>query len=145
MGTTPATSCCARSPVGSAAAYAPATPSSALVATSSSSCWRASLDRHVHDLASRLLTALHTPVPLAEPVVTISGSVGVALDRGGLSAEQLLAAADLAMYEAKRAGRDRLHWHEPQPPGRRGAVTNPPRCNLVPPAVDVAESADLVV
>jgi diguanylate cyclase (GGDEF)-like protein/PAS domain S-box-containing protein len=44
----------------------------------------------------------------------ITASIGVTfLDRPELSAEQLLIEADTAMYEAKDAGRDRVHHHRP--------------------------------
>jgi diguanylate cyclase (GGDEF)-like protein/PAS domain S-box-containing protein len=49
---------------------------------------------------------------LAEQQLPITASVGVALF-GGLTNVEILAAADLAMYEAKAAGRDRFAVYRP--------------------------------
>jgi diguanylate cyclase (GGDEF)-like protein/PAS domain S-box-containing protein len=62
---------------------------------------------------------LHTAV-LAEHQIAVTASVGVALF-DGLSPREILAAADLAMYEAKEAGRDRVAVYRPianMPPRR---------------------------
>ena len=64
-----------------------------------------------HDLgavADRVLMALRAPFLLPSGAFTISASIGLATADGRTSAEQLLAAADTAMYSAKRAGRDRI-------------------------------------
>ena len=49
---------------------------------------------------------------LAEHQIPVTASVGVALF-DGLTNIEILAAADLAMYEAKEAGRDRFALYRP--------------------------------
>lgn len=59
------------------------------------------------EVAERLRSSLGQAVPLAEGDVHVTASIGVALpDRLDRTAEELLEAADRAMYEAKAAGRD---------------------------------------
>jgi diguanylate cyclase (GGDEF)-like protein len=52
-------------------------------------------------LADRVEAALHRPFSIDGNVVQSAGSVGVAHSGGDASAEDLLARADAAMYEAK--------------------------------------------
>jgi len=60
-------------------------------------------------LARRVLQAARAPVETSGGVVTPSVSIGIALlPRQGGTAEALLLAADRALYEAKRQGRDTL-------------------------------------
>ena len=47
----------------------------------------------------------HSPVA---PVVSISGGVAVLLRTVGMTAQQLIAAADNVLYEAKLLGRNRM-------------------------------------
>ena len=65
--------------------------------------------------AARVLEALRQPVELANGVVVVSASVGMAIstihDRG---VEEFLRKADLAMYDAKRAGKQRARLYEPR-------------------------------
>ena len=65
--------------------------------------------------AARLLEALRQPVELANGVVVVSASVGMAIstihDRG---VEEFLRKADLAMYDAKRSGKRRARLYEPR-------------------------------
>jgi diguanylate cyclase (GGDEF)-like protein len=54
----------------------------------------------------------HPASPLA-PYVTISVGVAALVPSAKASAEQLVAAADRAMYDAKAGGRDRVAWFAP--------------------------------
>jgi len=58
-------------------------------------------------LAKRLLDEVAGPVVLPGGLAVVGASAGVAEARQGAVAEQLLRAADAAMYEAKRAGKGR--------------------------------------
>ncbi len=58
-------------------------------------------------LAARLLEAVQQPLKLGDEQVSPTVSIGAALSAPGLTADQLLARADRAMYEAKAAGGDR--------------------------------------
>lgn len=62
-------------------------------------------------VAQRMLAALTAPIALAAYSVKLGASIGIAAwpDHAG-SVDALLAAADTAMYRAKRAGKNRLHW-----------------------------------
>ena len=54
-------------------------------------------------VARRMLAALDEPVTVAGHRLTVSASVGIAIDRGGLvGVEALMGDADAAMYQAKR-------------------------------------------
>ena len=57
-------------------------------------------------VAKRMLDALRTPADLGGHVVTVRASIGVATARG--PGGDLLRDADLAMYQAKSQGRDRV-------------------------------------
>jgi diguanylate cyclase (GGDEF)-like protein/PAS domain S-box-containing protein len=62
-----------------------------------------------HQTAERLLVAAREPVAVGERVVQVSATIGVSLShpsRG--SADQALREADMAMYQAKEAGRDTI-------------------------------------
>ncbi len=59
-------------------------------------------------VAARVAAALREPVVLGSgDTVTCTSSIGIALSEPGLSAEDLYRHADLALYRAKDAGRDR--------------------------------------
>ena len=60
-------------------------------------------------LCSKLLTELAQPYRLGTETVEVSASAGIACHPGhGREAESLLRAADAALYEAKRAGKNRF-------------------------------------
>jgi diguanylate cyclase (GGDEF)-like protein len=59
-------------------------------------------------VAGRVLAALRRPIAVSGQETRIGASVGVAELAGHDSAEELLADADIAMYEAKRAGKGRV-------------------------------------
>ena len=75
-------------------------------------------ERESRQVAAELLELLRQqPVFVAGRSVRVTASVGVALFEPGrrLDSEGLLASADLAMYEAKEAGRDQLVIHSAAP------------------------------
>lgn len=66
-------------------------------------------------LAERLVATLAQPFELRGAQTTIGASIGVALfPADGLTAEQLLKSADIALYGAKEAGRSTFRFFEPE-------------------------------
>ncbi len=61
----------------------------------------------VHATATRIVAAVQAPVELGTRQATVTASVGVALNRAGDSADDILREADLAMYTAKTTGKGR--------------------------------------
>jgi diguanylate cyclase (GGDEF)-like protein len=61
----------------------------------------------VHATATRIVAAVQAPVGLGAREATVTASVGVALNRAGDSADDILREADLAMYTAKTTGKGR--------------------------------------
>jgi diguanylate cyclase (GGDEF)-like protein len=59
----------------------------------------------VEQVVSRIAAEIAIPIPLADGVLTVSASIGQAIGRDAVSAEDLLDEADRAMYQAKRARR----------------------------------------
>lgn len=71
----------------------------------------------VQRVAERLVSRLARPIDLDGTALRISASVGVARsDHEPTSVESLIRAADIAMYAAKEAGRNRLSWFDPAMP-----------------------------
>jgi diguanylate cyclase (GGDEF)-like protein/PAS domain S-box-containing protein len=65
-------------------------------------------------LGERLVAALSAPIAYGQRTVDVGASVGVALSRvHGTTADDLLRAADLALYEAKANGRGRVAVYSP--------------------------------
>ncbi len=70
------------------------------------------------DVAARILEALDAPFHLEGKEVTCRASIGIATaeispERGRMGAEELLRNADVAMYMAKEAGKNRYQIFEP--------------------------------
>ena len=57
------------------------------------------------ELCARLVGALDIPIPVAEHEVRVGVSIGAAIAADGQDGEAVVAAADGALYGAKRAGR----------------------------------------
>lgn len=65
-------------------------------------------------IAERVLAALRDPFHLPTGMVTVSASIGIAYSRTGReSPDELLRAADSALYRAKNAGKSRYTIYEP--------------------------------
>jgi len=60
----------------------------------------------LESIAARIVTALSAPIATAERVVTIGASVGCALSTGSRTVDEVVGAADAALYRAKAAGRN---------------------------------------
>jgi diguanylate cyclase (GGDEF)-like protein/PAS domain S-box-containing protein len=73
---------------------------------------RGGIDRAI-DVAERLLEALHEPIVVGGDDVVVLASVGVAVAAPGTSTTSLLRDADIAMYEAKRAGKGQIRIFDP--------------------------------
>jgi diguanylate cyclase (GGDEF)-like protein len=71
---------------------------------------------HVDDVlrpASKILRFLSTPFDVAGVTVSVSTSIGIAFYPGdGSDVEELIARADRALYDAKRAGKNRYHFSD---------------------------------
>jgi diguanylate cyclase (GGDEF)-like protein/PAS domain S-box-containing protein len=66
------------------------------------------------DVASKILTQLNAPYQLDHIVYRCSASIGVTLFLAdSVSREELMKQADLAMYRAKEAGRNRVRFFDP--------------------------------
>ncbi len=65
------------------------------------------------EIANRLVQYLQAPITIDGRVLTIGTSVGIAFaDGDGMSAEELLRRADVAMYQAKEMGRSRVALYD---------------------------------
>jgi diguanylate cyclase (GGDEF)-like protein/PAS domain S-box-containing protein len=73
---------------------------------------RGGIDRAI-DVAERLLDGLREPVRLAGHDLAVLASVGVAVAVPGMTTSSLLRDADIAMYEAKRAGKGQIKIFDP--------------------------------
>jgi len=66
------------------------------------------------DVGLRVLAALGRPYPLGSAQHTSTPSIGVALfSNDGLSVDDVLKRADVAMYQAKAAGRNTVRFYDP--------------------------------
>jgi diguanylate cyclase (GGDEF)-like protein/PAS domain S-box-containing protein len=62
----------------------------------------------ITQLAVRILESLRLAVPSGGRSLAAAGSIGIAFDEPGITSEQLLRNADIAMYRAKESGKDRF-------------------------------------
>lgn len=74
----------------------------------------------IETLVDRLVASAARPIAAEDAELEISASIGVASSRdaewpdgAGGTGEQLMNRADIAMYQAKKQGRNRLQWFEP--------------------------------
>ncbi|HEX4213044.1 MAG TPA: sensor domain-containing diguanylate cyclase [Candidatus Dormibacteraeota bacterium] len=72
-------------------------------------------------VAGRVVVSMREPFRVGEAMLAVTASAGLAMVRGGPCADDVLARADAALYEAKRSGRDT--WRrEPGSPDLAGTV-----------------------
>ena len=66
-------------------------------------------------IATNILQTVAMPIPLEGTVVEVTASIGIAQTDGIASSadEQVIHEADIAMYQAKKNGRNRYAWFEP--------------------------------
>jgi diguanylate cyclase (GGDEF)-like protein len=74
--------------------------------------------RDAEKLARQYLSSISEPYEVDGKTFTLSVSIGIALNEISLSSSQLLSRADIAMYEAKRAGKNRICSFEEAAAGR---------------------------
>ncbi|MGO9559471.1 MAG: diguanylate cyclase domain-containing protein, partial [Acidimicrobiales bacterium] len=66
----------------------------------------------VIELTERILAAFREPLTIGATEVSATVSIGVAFDAPGVTSDQLLRNADLAMYAAKERGKNRYEQFE---------------------------------
>ena len=72
-------------------------------------------------LAQKILEQLRLPIPLSGHMLAVSGSLGIAVfPDHGVDSEQLMRAADMAMYAAKAEGRNRYQFYAEDMSARTG-------------------------
>ncbi|MFC3607018.1 bifunctional diguanylate cyclase/phosphodiesterase [Stutzerimonas tarimensis] len=70
--------------------------------------------RQTEALCERLLSAINQAIPVGESEVNVGTSIGVAASpTDGMTREDLLRFADVALYEAKAGGRNQFRFYEP--------------------------------
>lgn len=68
-------------------------------------------------VAERVRRAIGEPLSLYDAVASVGVSIGIACSQGDpVTGSELIQRADQAMYQAKAAGRDRVHFFEPLGP-----------------------------
>ncbi|MDF6045018.1 EAL domain-containing protein [Streptomyces sp. JH14] len=71
-------------------------------------------DYQVHEIADRLRLMLSQPYRIGGGEVRVAASIGVAFAEPAITPTDLMRNADLAMYRAKAAGKDRVELYAPQ-------------------------------
>ena len=84
-----------------------------------------SLD-HLRSVAGKIIEAMHPPFDLADRSIHVTASIGVATSPPSMTWEEVLHAADSAMYEAKAAGSGR-YVILGEEPGMGSAIANDDR------------------
>ncbi|MBS0375878.1 MAG: EAL domain-containing protein [Proteobacteria bacterium] len=70
-------------------------------------------DGEVESLAGTLIDRLDQPFPIGAAQFNVSASIGVAFAASGVGTDALLSRADIAMYHAKSAGKNRFAVFQP--------------------------------
>ncbi|MBM3555079.1 MAG: EAL domain-containing protein [Alphaproteobacteria bacterium] len=75
-------------------------------------CEQAERPESMSVVAERILESLRQPIKIDDAHLVVTASIGVSIGRGAIhSADELLQAADTAMYAAKESGRDCWRFH----------------------------------
>lgn len=77
-------------------------------------CDQRAREYQVHEIADRLRLGLSQPYRIDGNDVRVAASIGVAFAEPGITPTDLMRNADLAMYRAKAAGKDRVELYAPQ-------------------------------
>lgn len=75
---------------------------------------QAAREYQVHEIADRLRLTLSQPYRIGAGEVRVTASIGVAFAEPGITPNDLMRNADLAMYRAKAGGKDRVELYAPQ-------------------------------
>ncbi|MFG2335966.1 putative bifunctional diguanylate cyclase/phosphodiesterase [Streptomyces yangpuensis] len=75
---------------------------------------RSAREYQAREIADRLRTRLSQPYRIGGNEVRVAASIGVAFADPGITPSDLMRNADLAMYRAKAAGKDRVEVYAPQ-------------------------------
>jgi diguanylate cyclase (GGDEF)-like protein len=71
--------------------------------------------QRIQTMADRFLERLSLPIVVEDRSLSIGASIGLAATAGPLKDEsELLRRADISMYQAKRLGKMRVQWYDPQ-------------------------------
>ncbi|MFJ9207938.1 EAL domain-containing protein [Streptomyces sp. L-9-10] len=71
-------------------------------------------EHQVHEIADRLRLRLSQPYRIDGNDVRVAASIGIAFAERGITPTELMRNADLAMYRAKAAGKNRVELYAPQ-------------------------------
>ncbi|MFC9647771.1 MULTISPECIES: putative bifunctional diguanylate cyclase/phosphodiesterase [unclassified Streptomyces] len=71
-------------------------------------------EHQVHEIADRLRLRLSQPYRIDGNDVRVAASIGIAFAEPGITPTELMRNADLAMYRAKAAGKNRVELYAPQ-------------------------------
>ncbi len=69
-------------------------------------------DAQTKDVISKIIAGIAEPIVLGTATAHVSASVGISRVERGMAAEECLRRSDIAMYAAKRAGRNRQIWFD---------------------------------
>lgn len=78
-------------------------------------------------IADRVMDSIREPLPVGENILQTASSIGIAMLRDGDDAEQLIAHADLALYQAKAFGGTQVRVFDPtmrESADRRAAIAS---------------------
>ncbi len=74
-------------------------------------------------IADRAVSALAAPVEVSGTWVRVGASIGLAMRHDGIDSDSLMSEADVAMYSAKRQGKNRVVDHRALPPAASAECT----------------------